>query len=812
MSGALADFRYALRRLRRRPSFPLIAAVTLGLGIGVLAALFAVVDAVLLQPVVPEQHRVVRVWKDDAAHGLERHPIAYPEFLEMRAQARSFAALAAINYADTGSLALEVGGRPARVSLTPVSSHFFETLVGGAAPLHGRWLAPADERPGAELAAVASEGFWRRMAGGDPAFVGRRLAFAGSDRTVIIVGIAAATLDYPLGTDLWVPIARFFGTGAQSHISIEDRRAAQFELIGRLAPRVAPEVAREELGAIHRRLVDRYPADYAPMRLVVTPILDTVAGDSREVLTFLLVAGGLVFAIAGVNVATLLLMRAGAARRERAVRLALGAGRGRLAREAIADSLLIGGLGAIAGLAMAGALLVLVRWLGTAVPRIEQAALDLRVVGVATAAALAWALLLGTAPVWRPRATAVDVRSADLSVAARRRTSGLRLFIVAQIAAAVVVAIGAGLLLRSLANLRNVDRGFRSQRVITVPLLLPPDRYPDARARLSFFEALVARLEAMPGVVAASPVHMQPGTGSVGLSAGMMFEGQTRAEADLNPWATWEPVTPSYFRVLGVPIVRGRAFGATDSRDSAPVAIVSEAVARRYWPGQDALGRRLRFTSQFPWATVIGIAGDVRYRELTRPWLTVYFPASQFFFFSPGSLVVRTAGPPQVVLPAVREVIRGLEPAVPLEPATLMEDLLARELSHPRAAMAVAALFALLAIVLAAVGIYGVISHEVAGSRRELAVRSALGASPASLFGGVLLRSGILGVIGIAAGVFAALLATRVLASLLFGVAATDPAVFAGGAAVLLTIVLLASVLPARRAARVDPILILRAE
>lgn len=807
------DLRYAVRSLRRSLPFTAVTVLTLGLGVGVLSGLFAVMKAVLLQPITSEQDRVVRIWKHDVERGLERHPFSYPEFLDSREHTRTFRALAAINYADANAAAIDLDGQPTRTWLTPVSFDFFAVLYPGD-PLHGRWLQPGDEWPGAEVAAVVSERFWRRATGGDAAFVGRRLRLAGSDRTLVVVGIAPAALDYPLGTDMWVPIARFFETEAQSHIDVKSRRSSQFELVGRLQAGVSLEEAQAELDVVQRRLVAQFPDDYSRMRVVVTPILDSVVGNTRQVVLFLLAAAGLVFLVAGVNVAALLLMRASARRQELAVRLALGATHLRLTRQALAESLLLGTLGALCGLLIAQLLLAVVRWLAlTDIPRIEHAAVDLSVAGFSAAAVLVWVLMLGTVPVWRRQALESGVRpSGRIEHALRgvRGTGGLRLFTIAEIAAAVVVAIGAGLLVRSFSHLQAIDRGFDSRNVAVIPLLLPESRYPDARARLALYEQLLPRVAAIPGVIAASAIHVRPGTGTAGLSAGMTFEGQTPAEAATNPWANWEPVTPAYFRTLGIPILRGRGFTDADSRGAAPVAIVSEAVARRYWPGQNPLGRRLQFSSEFPWTTVVGVAADVRYRELTRTWLTVYFPAAQFFFFSPGSLVVRTVLEPEALVPAIRDTIRTLEPHAPLDLITTMDRQLARELSRPRAAFTVAALFALMATVLAAVGVYGVMSYEVGQRRRELAVRSALGASPGAIFRGEILRSLTFGGCGAAAGILAASLVTRSLRSLLFDIGPADPGIFLAATGALMAIVLFASLLPARRAASADPVAVLR--
>jgi putative ABC transport system permease protein len=445
----------------------------------------------------------------------------------------------------------------------------------------------------------------------------------------------------------------------------------------------------------------------------------------------------------------------------------------RLARHAIAESLVLGIAGALCGLLVAQLLLGVLRWLSPGeVPRIEDAALSVSVAGFGIGAAVVWVLAFGTAPIWthwRIKAP-TDLGMSDLSLRGARGTRGLRVFTIAEIAAAVLVAVAAGLLVRSFVHLQRIDRGFSPRNLAVIPLLLPQSRYPDARARLAFYDRILPRVTALPGVVAASALQLGPGTGSAGLSAPMIFDGQTPEEATSNPWASWEPVTPSYFRTLGIPLLRGRAFSDADHRDSAPVAIVSEAVARRYWPGQDAVGRQLRLTRDFPWVTVVGVVADVRYRELTKTWLTVYFPAAQFFFFSPSAMVVRTASAPEGLVPAIREMIRADEPYAALETVESMETLLGRELVRPRTALTIIILFAAFAMSLSAIGVYGVMSYDVRQRRRELAVRSALGASPARVFNEVVLRSVTLGAIGAVAGLVSAWVATRALSSLLFEV------------------------------------------
>jgi predicted permease len=361
-------------------------------------------------------------------------------------------------------------------------------------------------------------------------------------------------------------------------------------------------------------------------------------------------------------------------------------------------------------------------------------------------------------------------------------------------------------------QLEAIDRGYDSSRMTVFRLLLPGVRYATPPSRVAFFDDLVARIVSLPGVESASPVHLEPGTGTTGLSAGLIIEGQTEEEARLNPWATWEPILPSYFATLGVPITRGRAFTATDRDQSMPVVIVSQAVADRYWPGQDPIGKRLKLIRDFEWATVVGVAANTRYRELTRTWLTVYFPAAQFFFFHPGSLVVRASADAEAVVPAIRQTIRTADAGVAIMTISSMDMLAGKELAHPRAALMVASLFALMAIILAAVGVYGVMSYEVSQRRRELAVRSAIGATPRALFRSVVVRSVLVGLVGIAIGLSAAALATRSLRALLFETSPLDPSTFVVGGTMLLAIVLVAAYRPARRAATTDPVAILRTE
>ena len=504
-------------------------------------------------------------------------------------------------------------------------------------------------------------------------------------------------------------------------------------------------------------------------------------------------------------------MRGARQRREQAVRLALGATRVRLLREASIDSLILGSAATAVGVAMAYLLLAALRWTQPGgLPRLDDAALDGRVLLGACCAVLLWMATLGTAPAWANRKLN-PAQAGDLASRGQTRAVRLGPFVLAEIAAAVVVMVAAGLMVRTFAHLQAIDRGFRPANLAVVPLMIPEDRYPDALSRVALYRDLVARIEALPGVVSATSLHMLPGTGHGGLSARNVFEGQTTEEARNDPYGTFDPVMPTYFQTLGVPIREGRAFTEADSRDAARVAIVSESVAERYWPGESGVGKRLKFDSDSSeWITVVGVAGETRYRELTRPWLTVYFPADQFFYYRPISIVVRSAASATAIVPSVRTAIREREPGAAIHAVETMDSILANRLARERTTFAVMSLFAAITLVLAIVGVYGTLSYDVGQRRRELAVRSALGASPVRLFRGVMQRSAGLGAGGAVVGLALAFVSTRPLESLLFEVSPTDSGTFAAAAALVLASACLAALAPGLRAARSAPADVLR--
>ena len=796
------DLRFAVRGLVRRPLASAVAVATLSLGLASVTALFAVTDAVILQPVGDRDSRLVRVWKDDVERGGGLlFPISYPEYLVWKDEATGFGALAAINYADGATTAVLIDDEPVTTNRVLASAELLDVV--GARPAHGRLLEAADDVEGAELVAVVSHRFWLRVSG-DPAFVGRRLRFPG-DTPFTVVGVLQPDVSYPVDADIWLPLVTVLAR--DPYATLDNPRAPQFHVVGRLAPGVAIGQARSDLAVIHARLSAAYPEDYPRMPIVATPLVDTIVGHVRPTLTLLLAGAALVFLVAGANVAILLLMRAESRRVEMAVRSALGATRGQLLRQTVIEAAALGVAGVGGALIVGRGLLALTNVIDPGqVPRIDEASLGPGVMAFTVVAMTAWVLAFGTAPAWQTRAArlrgSLAHRSAEPARGAGRR---LQVMAAAQIAFAVVVLVSAGLLTRSLWQLQSIDRGLESDGVVTTRMVLPWQRYGTPDEVRAFYDRAVEAIERLPGVVSAAPFHLPPGTGTTGLSSPFQFEGQTPDESATNEWANWDIATPRYFETMGIPIVSGRAFARTDTADARRVAIVSESAAARYWPGEEPIGKRVRISPRFEWATVVGIAADLRYRELTNHWMTVYYPATQSFHFQPGSLAIRTGRPPSTLLSAVRDTIRAVEPSIPIDTLTPMDELLAAELARPRLAVQLSIAFALVTLALITVGLFGTVSFDAGQRRVEMAIRSALGASPRALRRLVAGRGLRIAAAGVVTGLAATALGTRALAAVLFDVAPLDPVTLATVSGGLALLAVLACWIPARRAASTDP-------
>ncbi len=803
------DVHYGARVLRRSPGFTAIAAITLALGVGANTAIFTVVNAVVLRPLpFSEPERLVRVWESNPEKGWPQFSASHPTFLDWRAQARSFERLAA----QTGAgFTLTSGGDAEIVRGIAVTSDFLPVL--GIAPTMGRNLRPEEDRPGGRTTVVIlTYGFWERRLGANPSVLGTPITLDGTPYEVIGVLPKA----FPWGAanlDLLVPLAPDPARSRSDH---------RLTVIGRLHSGVSLQQAQSEMDGIAAQIARQYPESNGGWGIRMLTFYDwIVPRETRESLLIFMGAVGLVLLIACGNVASLMLARTAARQKEIAVRVALGAQRSRIVRQLLVESLLVsviaGGLGFFAAWAST-------RWLGSAgpsagLPRLNELSVDLRVFGFALAAALTAGVLFGLLPAFqasRPHVSETlkeGTRSASGGPARQRLRSAL---VIVEVALSVVLLIGAGLLIRSFWRLQQVQPGFQTEGIVTMRVNLPQATYNDGAKSRGFYERLLPRLAAMPGVQAiatASSVPLRGGSPSTELD----FPGRT-LPAGVPASAEWRLVSPGYFNALKIPL-RGRDFEARDApppRDTAPppVIIISEAFTRRYWPNEDVIGKTVVIKS-FGRAlqTVIGVAGDVRSFGLdVEAGPTVYASAIAYSGWNPMSLVVRGAGDPLSHLSDVRSTIRQIDPQVPIYDVTLLTDTLSDSLGARRFNMYLLGCFAAIALALACVGLFGVLAYLVSQRTRDIGIRLALGAGRGDVFKLIVGQGMVLAVAGAVLGVGGALLAARVMKSLLFSVDPRDPMTYATVPLLLLAVALFACYVPARRALRVDPLVALRAE
>ena len=794
------------RRLARHDrGFVAIVVITLGVGIGATTAAMSVAGSVL-QNALPlrDESRLVLVTKTLPA-GSTLVPFSYAEIAAWREASHTLEGVAGVQYDGAWPWPAEHGDHALTVTGSAVTGNFFEVL--GAQPVVGRLLRDEDAAAGAEAVAVIGYGLWRREFAGNPALVGRTLRLDGRPATV--VGIAPQGFEFPDGADVWRPL----------DIAPDTVNEGWFSLVARLRSNATIAQAGEEaalLGQQLRAIAPKQPP--RELRTVTVPFKDAIVGDVRRVLVLFVAAAVLLFFVGCFNVANLLLVRGSARAREIALRAALGATRPRLVAEFMTES---------TGLAVAGGVLgaLVAFWLQRALiaaapaglPRLEQVGFDARTLGVAAAATILGAALAGVAPaLWTVRGSLFGRLRSDSVTDAGKRAAPVngQMLLTLQLAFALLVTVAAALLVRSLAQLQRADLGFSPNALSVVQLPLVGPEYRDPERRRQFFEELVSRMEALPGVEAATPVLLRPFTGKEGWDATFTAEGQALEEASANPGVHLEAVLPNYFSTLGIPIRRGRSFADSDREQSLPVVVVPESLARRSWPGSDALGKRLKFgppESSAPWMTVVGIVGDLRYRDLDTPPPALYVPVRQTPF-PPRFLIVRTGVTNTSVLSMTRRLVHGLDSDEPVVEAAPIAELLHDEFAAPRFHMFALGLFALLAIVLAGVGVFAVLAAFVAQRSREFGVRVALGATPSGLDRLVLSRLVWPVAIGLTVGTGAALAATRFLQPLLFDVSAVDARAFAAGWLILGIVSLVASLVPLRRAGRVDPVRLLRSE
>lgn len=797
------DVTLAVRSLRRAPSFTAVAVLTLGLGIGLSAVVFSVVNGVLLRPLgYPEADRLVTLWQLDTQKGEWEKPTP-ANFLDWRDRARSFSQLtAAIPYGYD----FRGEGDPVNLSAYFLTKGFLENL--GVRPVAGRAFTPEEYEPGAPKTVMLSEALWRTRFGADPGIIGQTLNLDGGPHQV--VGVMPATLDYPERADVYAP--RGF-TDADRTLRVQ----TYYDVVGRLKPGVTLAQAREEMARIAGDLRREHPVANARVTVPVLPLLEHITGSVREALWVLLGAVALVLLIACVNIANLLLARGLARRSEIAVRAALGAGRGRIARQLLVESGVLAVAGGLTGIAVSAVALpaVIHAAASAGLPRVESIVLDGRVLGAGFLAMALTMLIAGGVPAW------ILSRGSDGMIVRGGRGAGQpagskrtgRMLVAAEVAIALVLLVGASLLGQSLRRLLSEDLGFATDRRLLITTHIW-DRYPDPAQRGAFMEQVIGRIEALPGVVAAGagsalPLSLQ------GSDMDPRFGVEGRAfEADQEPTARATYVTPGYFAAMRIPLLSGRRFDGTDRADGKPVVVVGEALANRIWPGEDPIGKRItpRFRGPPVVREVVGVVKDVRHTghgETPRP--EYYIPHSQSPFGSM-TIVVHTSQDPAGILKPVQREVWALQGDLTFSGIESMEGLLAGTLAVRRVILMTIGLFAGLGAVLAAMGIYGVISLAVAQRTRELGVRMALGAAPSSLKRMVLREGMGLATVGIVLGGIGAIGLSRLLTSLLYGTAPTDPWSFAVAALSLGAVAALAAWIPARRATRVDPLVALRSE
>jgi putative ABC transport system permease protein len=809
----LQDLRYGARALLRNRSFTIIATVTLALGIGANAAIFSVVNAVLLRPLPwHEPDRAVMIWSRWTA--FDKTWVADGEVLDYRRRSQTLAEVAA--WGD-GQVNLTGDGDPERVSSANVSANLFSTL--GVSPLVGRIFTAQEDVPNGPNLVVLGQALWTRRYAADSSLVGRAIQINGRPFQVIGImpdGFLLPTdFQNPQPTQLWMPL--------QIDPASTNHGSHGLYAAGRLKPGATVRQASEELHGIARAMTTEglYPAQMQ-FDTVVLSLTDEVVGNVRRAIWLLLGAVAFLLLIACANVANLLLARAEGRQREIAVRAALGAGGARVVRQLLTESLILTGGAATVGLGLAFAGVRFLSWWNPAnIPRVADVSLDLRVLGFTAGVALITSVIFSIAPAFRAlRLDLTDsLKDGSQSVSSGAGRQRFRsVLVVVEMALAVVLLVGAGLMLRSLWALQRVHIGFDPVNVLTMRLALPPASYEKPEQVVLFYQRLLDGVRQLPGVRLAGAVRSLPLGSTIG-DAGLVVEGYVPPPGT-NAKGDWQIVTDGYLEAMGERLVRGRSITSADSTDAQLVVLINEEMARRYWPGQDPIGRRLRvgMNPQRPWVTVVGIVADVRHNGITEVIKEkFYVPHAQWHRATGNpirgmSLVIKTAQDPVTLAGPIRQQIKALDASLPVADVRPMAAVVAATLSTPRFTGVLLGMFACLALILSAIGIYGVLSYVVSRRTREIGIRVAIGAQRSQVMR-LVLRDGLsLALIGVVIGVAAAAWASQAMRGLLHDVRPGDPATFIAVAVSLSAVALLASFVPAWRAARVDPVIVLKGE
>jgi putative ABC transport system permease protein len=754
---------------------------------------------------------LVKVWMRFTGIGLPKdlNDVSPPEFRDLQTLNRSFSSLAAM---APGSFNITTAGTPERIEGAVVSPSLFTTL--GVDPVLGRAFLPEEAQPGRDRELLLAYGLWQRRFGGDPGIVGRTLIANGEP--MLVVGVMPKGFDYPYQAELWQPLAF-----TPDQLGPNYRGSHGLDVLARVKAGMTVEQARADMEGVTSAIVKEnpsYPYKKFDFAVLLVPLLEDTVGDLSTALWVLTAAVGFVLLIGCVNVASLLLARASARQREIAIRVALGAGPGRITRQLLTESMALSVLGGAAGLLLAPLLLFEITRMGSvALPRVSGVGINGAVLAFTALISVATGILFGMVPAWQARRglPAEELKEGGRGTGVGPASNRLRgVLVAAETAIAVVLLAGAGLLLRSFLRVLAVDPGFHADNVLTMRVSLPDEKYPKPEQVTAFYTEILRRIDRLPGVqgagaTAALPLSGLGGSGTTTVDATAVPPDQATPETD------WRPVTPGYFQAMGIPILRGRDFTESDNTTSAPVAIVDDSLAETYWPGQDPVGKRLRLggmASQAPWMTIVGVVGHLRYRALdapSRPQL--YWPLAQRPR-SVMSLAIRTGPDPSSMATAVQGAIHEVDPDQPVYQIRSVAQLRSDWMASRRLSLILVGLFAAVALALAAVGIFGVMAYSVARRSREIGLRMALGAKPADVLRLLLAQgAGFVGA-GLAAGVAVALALVQLMKSLLYQTSAADPATFVAVAAILLLVALAACYVPARRALRVDPVIALRFE
>jgi putative ABC transport system permease protein len=812
MGNLLQDLRYGARTLLKNPGFTLIAVLTLALGIGANTAIFSVVNAVLLRSLpFHDPDRLVMVWEDASFAGFPRNTPAPANYADWKSQNHVFEDMGALvdnSYNLTGD------GEPEKIDAYEATANFFSML--GVKLALGRAFLPGEDAPGVRVA-ILSYGLWERRYGASPDVVGKNILLNGEKYAVVGV--------MPAGFQFLNPEIGLWVTTTFTPEILANRGSHYLTVVARMKPGVTLQEANADVKTIMRRIARDYPNQAGRLDAFALPLRDQLAGDSRRPLMVLLVAVGFVLLIACVNIASLSLSRAASRSREIAIRAALGAGRFRIARQLLTESVLLSLAGAAVGLLFAiWSFSFLQRLIPGGLTLSTTLSVDRRVLGFTLLVTLLTGLIFGLAPALQ--ASKIDLNGSLKQGAAR---SGLgaggdklrNVMVVIEVALSLALLIGAGLLIRTFFKMLNQYSGLQPQNVLLLRTQLSRGKYGEEPKRNAFYTQVLDRVKNLPGVISAgyttsAPLDWKGGT------RGFWIEGRTVEQAvsqGLSYDSNYRQTSAGYLKTMGIPLRQGRFLNEGDAENSMPVVVINETMARQYWPGENALGKRFKLgdpQDPIPWVTVVGIAGDVRQMGMDQPVKAeMYFPYQQVkgdFWSAPRDLVIRASVDPMSLVAAARREINAVDPDQPISNIRTMEDLLDEEIGQRRLGMMLLAAFAALALSLASVGIYGVLSYFVVQHTQEIGVRLALGAQRRGILVLVMRKGMTLASAGMAVGLFGAFAMTRLMSSLLYEVGAADPVTFAAVAALLSAVAMLACYVPARRAMRVDPIVALRRE